>query len=331
LFIAGGLASNQCFDSGEFPFEEVETATFSIHKPIQVLQGCRKIYKGVVQSRKIMRRFHPSLVVGFGSFFTLPVLIAARLENIPIILHEQNVIPGKVNRLFASYAHTTAITFPMTRTLLKSKKEDRVVEVNFPIRKSLSLSDEEIWSYFELSPRRPLLLVFGGSKGAEKINSLFLEALPHLTDVQVLHFTGTQQSAVEARKIYKELDIPAAVKPFEPYMGRAMQIADLAISRAGAGTISELIEYELPALLIPYPHAVGQHQEKNGDHFVSVVKGGRMYTQDELDGSRLAEAIKEHMDQVPIWKRSITTYKQLRTSLDFVDVIRGYSQEKKHE
>src|ERR1700722_8627470 len=236
LFVAGGLETNSYFNRGCYSFEEVSCATFSFSKPMQFLQSCIAIYKGVQRSRKIVRRFAPHLVVGFGSFFTLPLLIAALLEKVPIVLHEQNAIPGKVNRLFSLFAHTITITFPMTRGLLKGKAGKGAIEVLFPIRKKSAIKREESWEYFGLSPSIPTLLVFGGSQGAAHLNALFLDALEHLTclSLQVLHFTGTQARAEEAKKRYASKKIDAVVKSFEPHMDRAMQIADFAISRAGA-------------------------------------------------------------------------------------------------
>ena len=100
-----------------------------------------RIVKGILESRRILRTFQPDAVVGFGSFYTLPLLIAAKMAKIPIILHEQNAIPGKVNRLFAPFAAMTAITFPDSAKYLRGKAE----QVLFPVR---PLPEIEPWSYW---------------------------------------------------------------------------------------------------------------------------------------------------------------------------------------
>jgi UDP-N-acetylglucosamine--N-acetylmuramyl-(pentapeptide) pyrophosphoryl-undecaprenol N-acetylglucosamine transferase len=324
LFTAGGLGCNRYFDRKRFAFEEIECATFSFANPLQVLKGCGKIVEGVRQGRKILNRFAPDLVVGFGSFFTLPLLIAATLEKVPFILHEQNAIFGKVNRLFSPFAHTVAITFPGTREYLNKKARKRAVEVIFPLREKTTSTKEESWEYFGLTPSSPTLLVFGGSQGAARLNSLFLEAVASLPHLQVLHFTGNEESAAEAKRRYRALGINACVKPFEPCMDRAMQIADFAITRAGAATLAELIEYELPALLIPYPFATGNHQEKNGSHFASQVKGGKMYKEKELEPALLANIISRQLSSLHEMKKNIADYKQQRQTRQLAELIEDF-------
>jgi UDP-N-acetylglucosamine--N-acetylmuramyl-(pentapeptide) pyrophosphoryl-undecaprenol N-acetylglucosamine transferase len=312
LFVAGGLKLNRCFDQKRFSFEEVECATFPSANPFQVMHRCGTIFKGVRQSRKIVRQFAPDLVVGFGSFFTLPVLVAALFEKVPIVLHEQNAIPGKVNRLFCPFARTMAITFPITRTYLKGRGEKQIEEVLFPLRKKTTIQEGECWRYFGLMPQKPTLLVFGGSQGAESLNALFLKALTHLPAIQVLHFTGNEERTQEAKRQYAALHIPSCVKSFEPCMDLAMQIADFAITRAGASTIAELIEYELPALLIPYPFATQNHQEKNGAHFASVVRGGQMHKESVMTPSFLAERITSSLPFLAEMRKNIAAYKKSR-------------------
>jgi UDP-N-acetylglucosamine--N-acetylmuramyl-(pentapeptide) pyrophosphoryl-undecaprenol N-acetylglucosamine transferase len=324
LFAAGELKSNRFFDRESFSFEEVDCATFSFTQPLKILKGCCRILKGVRQCQHILRCFNPDLVVGFGSFFTLPVLTAALIEKVPIILHEQNAVLGKVNRLFASFAHKTTITFPKTRDYLKGKALKKSVEVIFPLRKLSTFNQEECWKYFDLEPSKPTLLVFGGSQGATRLNTLVLDAMTQLKNYQVLHFTGNDARSAEAKKRYQDLHIPACVKSFEPFMDRAMRIADYAVTRAGASTIAELIEYELPALLIPYPHATDNHQEKNGAHFVSLVKAGKMYKENELGPALLAETILQQLPCLQAMKKNIASYKKERQAVELAALIEEF-------
>lgn len=321
LFAAGGLSSNRYFDRKKFAFEQIACATFSFSEPLNVLRGCGKIFKGVRQSQKILRRFAPDLVVGFGSFFTLPLLLAALIEKVPFILHEQNAVPGKVNRLLAPFAQKMTITFPKTVDYLKGRALKNSVEVVFPLRKSAVLTPEQCWAYFGLNPLHPTLLIFGGSQGAAYLNKLVLEAMAQLKFCQVLHFTGSEERSAEAKKRYHELKIPACVKAFEPFMDRAMKIADLAVTRAGASTIAELIEYELPALLVPYPHATDHHQEINGAHFVSQVNAGKMYKENELGPALLATTVLQLLPHLQKMKIKITEYKRERKARQLAELI----------
>ena len=327
LFVAGGLQNNAYFDQESFAFEEIECATFSFSKPKDVLKGGIKILKGVRSSQKIISRFQPDLVVGFGSFFTLPILAAAVFEKIPLILHEQNAIPGKVNRLFSHFANITAITFPVTCQYLTKKARQRSREVLFPLRKKEESTKEEILNYFGLTAHARTLLVFGGSQGAERLNALFFAALKSLSNVQVLHFTGNEQRAARMRHLYAEQNRVAYVKAFEERMDLAMQIADLAVVRAGAATIAELIEYELPALLIPYPFATDNHQESNGAHFVSQVKGGTMYKEKDLDSNLMATVIEKQLACLCDLKKNILEYKRGRQAVQLHDLIEGILHE----
>lgn len=264
-----------------------------------------KIIKGMGQGFSILRRFSPDVIVGFGSFYTLPVLLAALIRKVPIVLHEQNAIPGKVNRLFSRFAHTTAITFPESAYYLKGNK----VEVTFPLSKRKEVS---AWDYFALTPGKPTLLIFGGSQGAYQLNALFLESVDKIVfPVQILHFTGKHGSVDEAKKRYKTLGIPHCVKEFEPCMHAALQIADMALSRAGAATISELIETETPAILIPFPFASENHQEKNGEHFVKKVQGGWMHLEKTLTAEKLAKSITQFLEkELLVKKKNIQSFKK---------------------
>ncbi|MFZ0565825.1 MAG: UDP-N-acetylglucosamine--N-acetylmuramyl-(pentapeptide) pyrophosphoryl-undecaprenol N-acetylglucosamine transferase, partial [Chlamydiales bacterium] len=202
LFVAGGLATSPYFNTAHYPFEEIACGTFSFSNPLEVMRKGGKIIKGMGQGFSILRRFSPDVIVGFGSFYTLPVLLAALIRKVPIVLHEQNAIPGKVNRLFSRFAHTTAITFPESAYYLKGNK----VEVTFPLSKRKEVS---AWDYFALTPGKPTLLIFGGSQGAYQLNALFLESVDKIVfPVQILHFTGKHGSVDEAKKRYKTLGIP---------------------------------------------------------------------------------------------------------------------------
>lgn len=315
LFVSGGLAQSRFFDKNGFSFEEIPCSTLSRKKPWRWPRQLFSIVRGTLQANRILDQFKPDAVVGFGSFFSLPVLIAAKWRKVPIILHEQNALPGKVNRLFSAYAEITGITFPESASLLKGK----AVEVLYPAKKRQHDKD---WSYFGLFPDRITLLVFGGSQGAKRLNEAFAATIPflvkHLPPFQVLHFTGGHNSFAE---LYKEYNIPFVEKDFEPHIERAWSIADLAITRAGASTINEMIDYETPGIVVPYPHASENHQVENAKHFVRTVKGGEMFYEHSLVPLRLARsicslvALKEHL------QKKIQHYKATRTEKTFASTI----------
>lgn len=295
LFVGGGLSGNRYFDPSVFNSSTVPCGAFTRKSPMALAKSCLNISHGIWQSRAIIRKFNPDVVVGFGSYYSFPPLIAAKLQSIPIVLHEANSIPGKVNRLLAPWAAAVGVHFPKTIDLLKGN----CVEVGMPLRSGFQRGGTDptlAASYFGLRPDRSTLLIFGGSQGAQAINSRVHGALKLLTDrvpVQVIHIAGDDQSAESLQKIYAQSGIHACVKSFETRMDLAWQAADLVICRAGAGTIAEQFEFEVPGILVPFPRAADNHQEFNADFIVKTVGAGKMIKEESFNERFLAYHLLE--------------------------------------
>lgn len=293
LFVGGGLDTNRYFEREKISFRQVECGTFQGNL-INCMRGAQRILQGFYQSIRILKDYRPDIVVGFGSFYTLPTLLAAKARRLPIVLHEANHLPGKVNRLLSKYVEVTGVHFPETSMLLKGN----TVEVAMPLREGYQrdlTSTDEARKYFQLAPDRLTLLVFGGSQGAEPINRLFSEAvitLPPsaLQQIQVLHLTGNSAMQQQLQAKYAISGVRAHVKDYETRMNLAWQASDLMVSRAGAGTIAEQLEFEVPGILIPYPHAYN-HQEKNADFMVEKVGGALKRLQHALTPAVLVQEI----------------------------------------
>jgi UDP-N-acetylglucosamine--N-acetylmuramyl-(pentapeptide) pyrophosphoryl-undecaprenol N-acetylglucosamine transferase len=328
LFVGGGLATNRYFESTAFQYRQVDCGNFR-RNPIACLQGMQKIVQGLYQSSCIIKEYRPDVVVGFGSYYTLPTLLAAKLQNIPIVLHEANRIPGKVNRLLSKYVDITGVHFPDTGSLLKGK----TVEAKIPLREGYQLdhvSTQEARKHYDLAPDLLTLLVFGGSQGAHAINHLFAEALLALPDalisqLQVLHITGDSLMTQQLRAKYAAHGISAHVKDFENQMNLAWQAADLMVSRAGAGTVAEQLEYEVPGILIPYPHATDNHQEKNADFMVEKVGGAIKCLERTLVNNQLAQKLtallSKEQQQLEIMRQAMQAYKRNTQPCDFYSVV----------
>jgi UDP-N-acetylglucosamine--N-acetylmuramyl-(pentapeptide) pyrophosphoryl-undecaprenol N-acetylglucosamine transferase len=275
LFVAGGLGSSRCFDRSIFSYQEVSCSPLISRNLFKIVKGGASLMRGFFQSVQIMKRYKPDVVVGFGSYYAAPTLLAAKWLKVPIVLHEANAMPGKANRWFAPYVDAIGVHFPGTFSAMGNK----VVDVGMPLRsgykKSSSLS-EEAMAYFRLNPGLFTLLVFGGSQGSKSINEAIEGCFktPCKKPLQLIHLTGNEQSAQELIQFYKKASIRATVKAFESRMDLAWCAADLFIGRSGASTLAEAIEFEVPGILIPYPYAADNHQEINADFFVDVVKGG---------------------------------------------------------
>lgn len=297
LFVGGGLKENRYFDHQAFPFRTVSCGAFLSKRPSALMGAFANIAKGVWQSCAIIREFHPDVAVGFGSFYAFPPLVAAKIMSVPLVLHEANSIPGKVNRLLSRWATVTGVHFPETAHLLKGHS----VEVGLPLRQGFchaTINSADAKTHFGLHPEKLTLLVFGGSQGARSINILVSEALKELKATQafqVLHLVGDPSMVDQIQDGYLQGGIRACVKPFESRMDIAWNAADVVISRAGAGTIAEQLEFEVPGILIPYPRATDNHQEHNADFMVATVGGAVKLHEKGLLPSRLATCLAEFL------------------------------------
>lgn len=295
LFVGGNLGSNRYFDQDAFPHATVSCGSLIDKSPKKFTVACYNIGKGICQSLLLVKRFKPDVAVGFGSYFSFPPLVAAKLLGVPLVLHEANSVPGKVNRLLAPWTESVGVHFPETVHLLKGN----AVEVGMPLREGYQRSGvtpAEARLYFGLSPDATTLLVFGGSQGASVINILVAGALDRLQTglpLQVLHFTGDPNVIPLLQKSYQKSNIQAVVKAFESNMQMAWQAADLVISRSGAGTIAEQLEFEVPGILIPYPRAAENHQDHNADFMVCKVGGAVKLKEQGLVSNRITECLTE--------------------------------------
>lgn len=326
IFIGGSLNANRFFDKQSFAYETVSCGTISLKKPFKSLLGCFRIIKGIWQSRSLLKKHKPDIVIGFGSYYTLPTLLAAKLTGTPFVLHESNSVPGKVNRLMAPYAVTTGVQFPKTAHLLKGNTH--VVET--PLRKGFQkgkISQGEAREYFQLDPNKTTLLIFGGSQGAQAINRFLMEAFSSKLKncpVQLLHFTGSSVLTREVADCYKKNQIQACVKDFEARMDVAWNAADLVISRSGAGTIAEQLEFEVPGILIPYPQATDNHQEINAN-FMVECGGAIKYLEKEFSGDVLAYEVESllalNCKRLNKMRSAIAEYKKHIKIPEFTTVI----------
>ncbi|MDN3506766.1 MAG: UDP-N-acetylglucosamine--N-acetylmuramyl-(pentapeptide) pyrophosphoryl-undecaprenol N-acetylglucosamine transferase [Simkaniaceae bacterium] len=273
LFAGGRLGGNPFFEKEAFPFKEIKGASPFRANPVKAVW---QLLMGTFASLRLLKSFSPDFVVGFGSFYSFPVLLAAVLKRIPYILVESNAHPGKVNRLFSKRAIFCALQHEEAARLLKGKT--RLATIPSQTKKS-PMTKEEAKKYYGLDQELFTLLIFGGSQGAKVLN----RAAQLLSDgVQVLHFCGKGGKAEELSRAYTSKGINAVVKPFEERMDIAFQASDLALCRSGAGTLCELIEFTTPSILVPWPGSTENHQYKNAK--VLENRGGAIVLhQDEID------------------------------------------------
>lgn len=246
------------------PFVALPMRGFMGKKFISAIQSVFLLSYSLLRALKLIIKYKPDVIVGFGGYASLPSLLAGKLLRKPIVLHEQNSIPGTVTRLFARYATTLCVTFEDTKQYFP---HSHVVYTGNPVRSIFHFSQE---NNKVTSPRN--ILVMGGSLGAMKINELMCSIAPLLIEkgFQIWHQTGVKQYE-EILASYKEQGISSIrVSPFIDNMQEAYEWADFAICRAGASTITELALVGVPAILIPFPHAIHNHQYHNAQSLVKA-------------------------------------------------------------
>jgi UDP-N-acetylglucosamine--N-acetylmuramyl-(pentapeptide) pyrophosphoryl-undecaprenol N-acetylglucosamine transferase len=215
------------------------------------------------------------MVIGLGGYSSVPPLVAARLLGVPYIILEQNVVPGKANRLMARWAKGVYTHWEQSFKRFNSKA--RIFEATgTPIRKGiLNMDRERAAKTLRLSTLKKTILVMGGSQGAKAINEVIIQCLPkleeHFQALQIIHCTG-ESDYERVRASYGKTRIDAFVCGFLDDMGVAYSLADLVICRAGATTIAEVTAIGIPAVFVPYPYASENHQYWNAKAI--AVKGG---------------------------------------------------------
>jgi UDP-N-acetylglucosamine--N-acetylmuramyl-(pentapeptide) pyrophosphoryl-undecaprenol N-acetylglucosamine transferase len=235
--------------------------------------------------------FRPEVVIGFGTIDTVPLLLFAWFFRIKTIIHEQNVIPGRANILLSKFVDKVAISFGETRKYLNNNK---ILLTGNPIRKEMVYIDKSVAKdFFAFKENAFTILIMGGSQGSYRINRAILDAFDYFgkerASLQIIHISGVEDYN-ELLSAYNDLRLEVRLFPFLREMEYAYSLADLAICRAGATTISELIYFKLPALLVPYPFA-RRHQEGNAGLLEKI--GAAIVVEDsKLDGKILSEIIE---------------------------------------
>lgn len=329
LFAAGGLAESSFFDQSLYSWKTITAASFVKKNPLAVGKSLAKIVKGTWHANKLLSSFVPDLVIGFGSYHTFPVLLAARLRGFPLVLHEQNSKPGKVIRLFAKRAILTGVYFPSAAEKIKSS----TVLLKMPLREGFTLNAstrQEACRYLGINPLKKTILVFGGSLGAKFLNTTVSTFLGNFCyerkDLQILHFTGNQEQANHLTDHYKSKGLSFVVKAQEPRMDFAWRAADFAIVRAGAGTIAEQLEFEVPAIFIPYPRSSEDHQQSNADFVVNHVRGGWKIQESHWSESTCSAILQPLLELegnalLNHFRRNIALYKETTQQEEFAWTI----------
>ena len=281
-----------------FPAERIDdvpAASLSLN-PITAIPASLKIMRGIDAAKKRFKEQPPALVAGFGGYPSFPALMAARAQKIPILIHEQNSVLGRVNRAMATSAAVVACGFERLDRL-PAKAADRKHVVGNPVRLPILAVRERPYPEIPAGGRVNLLII-GGSQGARVFGEVIPAAIAMLPPalkarLDVVHQVREEQLA-EAKKVYAAAKVNAEVAPFFTDMGQRLGAAHLVIARAGASSVTELQVAGRPAILIPFAAAADDHQTANAEG-LTAVGAADLFTEGEFAPDVLAACLERRL------------------------------------
>lgn len=265
LFISGKRPiEKKILKNRPFPVKELEVEGI-VGRPLKdKVRAMFKLFKATCSSYNLLKKYAPSAILAEGGYVSVPVVLSAKLLGIKSALHEQNLLPGRANRLLSRLVDRVFISFPESAIFFPAGK---TIFSGNPVRRELFLPRER-------EHESSGLLILGGSLGARFLNDLILKIIDKLyseiPSLFLIHQTGLKEyekvkSQYEKWPLWERYKERIKIFPFIEDMGWAYQQADLVIARAGATTLSELIALKKPAILIPFPFAADKHQDKNAE------------------------------------------------------------------
>jgi len=256
------------------PYHAVAVGKLRRYLDIKNFSDPFRVIKGIAQATNIIRKLKPQVVFSKGGFVSVPVVYGAKMNGVPVICHESDLTPGLANKLCTPFAKAVCTTFPET-----AKSIAKGVYTGTPLRDEMFTGSREAGlARFGLKGDKPILMITGGSSGAQAINNCVREALPRLLpDFEVLHLCGkgNLDTACEKYDGYKQVEY------LSEGMNDAFACADLLISRAGSNTLCEILALKKPNLLIPYPKGASRGDQI--ENAASFEKRGLSHVLDQSE------------------------------------------------
>jgi UDP-N-acetylglucosamine--N-acetylmuramyl-(pentapeptide) pyrophosphoryl-undecaprenol N-acetylglucosamine transferase len=285
-FIGGERAEAELVPAAGYPIHRLRVAGIDRRNPLRAGRALLLAVRASGRARRLLRRIGADAVLGGGGYVSGPVGLAARTLGLPLVLTEADSHLGVSNRLLAPLASRVCLAFP-----LPGRTGEKWLVTGRPVPRGTESGDREASrARLGVPADGPCLLVFGGSLGARRLNEAAVEAFGATAPCTVLHAAGRRDhDALRAR--LDELGSPRHYRLFpyiEPFAD-ALAASDLAVARAG-GSVFELAAAGLPSILVPYPHATGNHQQANA-RFMESAGAAIVIPDSELDGPRLAREV----------------------------------------
>jgi len=282
---------------------------------------------GFIRARRLLEMVQPLVVIGFGGYPTLPPIMAARSLGIPTMIHEQNAVMGRANRLLSRFADAIALSFSPTKRLRRSAEKRSQLTGN-PVRDVVTSYRNVAYTPPEPAGRL-LLLVFGGSQGAHFFSEVLPPALEMMPSPFRWRLTVVQQvrpeDLVAVRAAYKDANIAAHLAPFFRDLPERIANAHLVIARAGASTVAELTAIGRPGLLVPLPHALDNDQLENATR-LEEGGGGWCMRQSDITPERLSEELARLLGNPELLAKAAAKSKAM-ASIDAVKNLADLAEE----
>ncbi|MBQ9067749.1 MAG: undecaprenyldiphospho-muramoylpentapeptide beta-N-acetylglucosaminyltransferase [Eggerthellaceae bacterium] len=308
-------------------FAAFEASGFNRSHPATIVRALRLIQRSTHKAQEWFSSIDPDCVVGFGGYVCIPVARAANKRGIPVVVHEQNSVMGLANKALSLRAVRVALTYEAAGAAVSDRS--KIVLTGNPVRRSVfDASREEGRDYCGVAQDATLLTVFGGSLGARHINTAVAalkDGLLSRPGLFVRHITGPKEfdSVVESLSLTEDEQRRWQVVGYEDQMGRVLAASDCVVSRAGATSLAEISALQIPALLVPYPHATADHQTANAR---SYVDRGAAYlvADDDVEGPEFAERLFALVDDAEVrasMRAAAATFETRNASARLADVV----------
>ena len=268
---------------------------------IENLKKLYKTFKGIGEAKKIVKEFKPDIVIGTGGYICGAVVMAAKANNVPVLLHESNAFPGKAVKMLSKKADTILVSFEDAKKRIPNCKN--VVFTGTPVKikkREYSINERHrIIGEIGLNETKPIILIFGGSQGAQKINEALTDIIEQKKNknYQIIWATGPKQfDIIKSELSKKSININnianCKILPYIYNMEEVENVADVVIARSGAMTITEIANLSKPSILIPLPNVSNDHQMYNAK-VLENVGAAKIIKNDELNGILLNDEIEK--------------------------------------
>lgn len=306
------------------PFESIEIYGFDRKKLFKNFKTLQCFYRAVKRCKKLIKEFHPDIVIGVGGYVTGPVIYSAKKLGYKTMIHEQNSIPGKANLFLSKYADRIAVSFPST---IKNFPEYKTIFTGNPCGENATQIEALDKKTLGLHPDKKLVLFVMGSLGSSYVNDFLIQTMSlfRQKDYEILFVTGkADYEKIQQQKFSENVHVVAYVEK----LIRVMKQTDLIVSRAGASTLSEIIALELPSILIPSPYVPANHQFKNAKDLIDQ-KAAVLIEEKNLKGDILVRTIddilnhpekiqemKNHLKKFQIENSATLIYNHIKELID---------------